>query len=214
MSMPKYPEWIESIISNAGLIRGLIVHGEVFDIRRNPLTLEYQRISSLVASLLEDGSFEKVIVWDPINSIRVSDQPIWDKLSSDFSPSSSCNLYPSAPGNEFGENISKENVSLDYFLSIVHYVLSNGSEENVAFVMDYANLALPSGQNMQIDDKRLVSRLVAALTESKDAHKNNANNIIVLISPTDTALPRISLPGSAFLKDISVPMPIAKERPS
>ena len=212
MSMTKCPEWIESIRSNAGLIRGLIVHGEVFDIRRNPSTLEYQRISNLVASLLEDGSFEKVIVWDPINSIRVSDQSIWDKLSSNFSPSSSSNLYPSAPGNEFGEVITKENISLEHFLSVVHSVLSNSSEENVAFVMDYANLALPSGQNMQVDDKRLVSRLVAALTESKDAHKNNRNNIIVLISPTDTALPRISLPGSAFLKDISIPMPSQNER--
>ena len=158
MSMTKCPEWIESIRSNAGLIRGLIVHGEVFDIRRNPSTLEYQRISSLVASLLEDGSFEKVIVWDPINSIRVSDQPIWDKLSSNFSTSSSSDLYPSAPGNEFGEVITKENISLEHFLSVVHSVLSNSSEENVAFVIDYANLALPSGQNMQVDDKRLVSR--------------------------------------------------------
>lgn len=212
MSMTKCPEWIESIVSNAGLIRGLIVHGEVFDIRRNPSTLEYQRISTLVASLLEDGSFEKVIVWDPVNSIRVSDQVIWNKLSSNVTPSTSNELYPSAPSDEFSEDITKEIVSVDSFLSVVHSVLSKNSEENVAFVMDYANMALPSGQNMQVDDKRLVSRLVAALTESKDAEKNNGNNIIVLITPTDTALPRTSLPGSAFLKDISVPMPSRVER--
>ncbi|WP_264214667.1 AAA family ATPase [Leisingera thetidis] len=206
------PVWLRSLETHAGLVSCLVVHGEVYDLRRNPWTTEYQRIPEMVAAALREGAFKSVIEWDPVTGVHGRDAAKWETLASSAGPTDARGAtYAVAPDARF-DSAEPSPVTVEDFVAIVLRVLSDKTAQPTAFVANLANFAFSFGQNPSQSERDLLAQLAKAIVGAAHPEDAGPKNLLVLITPAAHALPLSMLPGPAHLREVVVPLPDRQER--
>lgn len=207
------PTWLLSLEANAGLISCIVVNGEVHDLRRNPWTMEYQRVPQLVADAIREGAFKTVIEWDPVTGIQGRDAARWEDLARAVGPREpSGAAYAVAPEAHFDSGPQGASVTTEDFVAVMLAAMVNGTDRPTAFVVDLANFAFSFGQQPAQTERDLLARLAKAIIGRDTTEATGPRNLLVLISPTAHALPLSMLPGPAHVREVVVPLPDRDER--
>lgn len=207
------PTWLLSLEANAGLISCIVVHGEVHDLRRNPWTMEYQRVPQLVANAIREGAFKTVIEWDPVTGIQGRDAARWEDLARAVGPrEASGAVYAVAPEAHFVSGPEGSSVTTEDFVAVMLAAMVDGTDRPTAFVVDLANFAFSFGQQPSQTERDLLARLAKAIIGRDTTEATGPRNLLVLISPTAHALPLSMLPGPAHVREVVVPLPDREER--
>lgn len=207
------PTWLLSLEANAGLISCIVVHGEVHDLRRNPWTMEYQRVPQLVANAFREGAFKTVIEWDPVTGIQGRDAARWEDLARAVGPrEASGSVYAVAPEAHFVSGPEGSSVTTEDFVAVMLAAMVDGTDRPTAFVVDLANFAFSFGQQPSQTERDLLARLAKAIIGRDTTEATGPRNLLVLISPTAHALPLSMLPGPAHVREVVVPLPDREER--
>ena len=213
MSSSHRPIWLRSLEANAGLICCLVVHGEIHDIRRNPWTMEYQRVPRLVADAIREGEFKTVIEWDPVNGIQGRDAAKWEGLARAVGPIvPSGATYAIAPEAHFESDPKGGKVTAEDFVAVVLSAMVDGTDRPTAFVVNLANFAFSFGQQPSQTERDLLARIVKAIIGRETTETTGPRNLLILISQTAHALPLSVLPGPAHVREVVVPLPDRDER--
>ena len=201
------PTWLLSLEANAGLISCIVVHGEVHDLRRNPWTMEYQRVPQLVANAIREGAFKTVIEWDPVTGIQGRDAARWEDLARAVGPrEASGAVYAVAPEAHFVSGPEGSSVTTEDFVAVMLAAMVDGTDRPTAFVVDLANFAFSFGQQPSQTERDLLARLAKAIIGRDTTEATGPRNLLVLISPTAHALPLSMLPGPALVREVVVPL--------
>ena len=213
MSTVDRPTWLLSLEANAGLISCIVVHGEVHDVRRNPWTMEYQRVPHLVADAIREVAFKTVIEWDPVAGVQGRDAARWEDLARAVGPREvSGSSYAVAPDAHFDGGTQEEAVSVEDFVAVMLSAMVDGTDRPTAFVVNLANFAFTFGQQPSQSERELLARLNQAIVGRDTTEGTGPRNLLVLISPTAHSLPLSMLPGSAHVREVVVPLPDREER--
>lgn len=213
MSPVHRPTWLLSLEANAGLISCIVVHGEVHDLRRNPWTMEYQRVPQLVADAIREVAFKTVIEWDPVTGIQGRDAARWEDLAKAVGPrEASGAAYAVAPEAHFDSGSQRAHVTAEDFVAVMLAAMVDGTDRPTAFVVNLANFAFSFGQQPSQTERDLLARLAKAIIGRDMTEATGPRNLLVLISPTAHALPLSMLPGPAHVREVVVPLPDREER--
>jgi energy-coupling factor transporter ATP-binding protein EcfA2 len=213
MSPVHRPTWLLSLEANAGLISCIVVHGEVHDLRRNPWTMEYQRVPQLVADTIREVAFKTVIEWDPVTGIQGRDAARWEDLARAVGPREASGAsYAVAPEAHFDSGPQGASVTAEDFVAVMLAAMVAGTDRPTAFVVNLANFAFSFGQQPSQTERNLLARLAKAIIGRDSPEATGPRNLLVLISPTAHALPLSMLPGPAHVREVVVPLPDREER--
>lgn len=213
MSNVHLPVWLRSFQSYAGLVPCIVIHGEVYDLRRNPWTTEYQRVPQLVADTLREASFDVVIEWDPVTGVYGRDAASWEGLAKAIGPSETPGAtYAVAPDAQFDSAPQSNRVTVEDFVAVLLAALVDGTDRPTAFVVNLANFAFTAGQQPSQTERDLFARLAKAVIGPSSTEATGPRNLLVLLSPNAHALPLSMLPGSAHVREVVVPLPDREER--
>ena len=213
MSPGHRPIWLRSLEANAGLISCIVVHGEVHDLRRNPWTMEYQRVPQLVADAIREVAFKTVIEWDPVTGIQGRDAARWEDIARAVGPrETSGAAYAVAPEAHFDSGPQGAAVTAEDFVAVMLAAMVDGTDRPTAFVVNLANFAFSPGQQPSQTERNLLARLAKAIIGRDSPEATGPRNLLVLISPTAHALPLSMLPGPAHVREVVVPLPDREER--
>ena len=213
MSTMHRPVWLRSLEAHAGLISCIVVHGEVHDLRRNPWSLEYQRVPQLVAETLREGDFKTVIEWDPVTGIYGRDAARWEDIARTTGPvEAQGTAYAVAPDARFDSGPQLATVTVEDFVAVMLTVMADGTERPTAIVVNLANFAFSFGQQPSQTERYLLARLAKAIIGRDATEVTGPRNLLVLVSPNAHALPLSMLPGPAHVREVVVPLPDRDER--
>lgn len=213
MSTVHRPVWLRSLEAHAGLISCIVVHGEVHDLRRNPWSLEYQRVPQLVAETLREGEFKTVIEWDPVTGIYGRDAARWEDIARTTGPvEAQGTAYAVAPDARFDSGPQLATVTVEDFVAVMLTVMAEGTERPTAIVVNLANFAFSFGQQPSQTERYLLARLAKAIIGRDATEVTGPRNLLVLVSPNAHALPLSMLPGPAHVREVVVPLPDRDER--
>lgn len=213
MSTVHRPVWLRSLETHAGLVPCIVVHGEVHDLRRNPWTMEYQRVPLLVAETLREGPFETVIEWDLVTGVSGRDAARWEDLASAVGPAETQgSAYAIAPDEHFDSGPKSTRVTIDDFVAVMLTAMVDGTDRPTAFVVNLANFAFFSGQQPSQAERDILARLAKAIIGRADTEARGTANLLILVSPNAQALPLSMLPGPAHVREVVVPLPDREER--
>lgn len=207
------PVWLRSLDTHAGLVSCIVMHGEIHDLRRNPWTMDYQRVPQLIADALREGAFKTVIEWDPVTGIHGRDAAKWGGLAKAVGPAQAQGAaYAVAPDSQFDSGQEATTVTVEDFVAVCYSAMVDGTETPTAFVVDLANFAFSFGQQPTQTERDLLARLARAIIGGDPTEGTGARNLLVLVSPNAHALPLSMLPGSAHIRELPVPLPDREER--
>lgn len=213
MTSVHHPTWLLSLEANAGLISCIVVHGEIYDLRRNPWTMDYQRVPQLVADAIREVDFKTVIEWDPVTGIQGRDAARWEDLAKAGGPrEASGAAYAVAPEAHFDSGSQGASVTAEDFVAVMLAAMVDGTDRPTAFVVNLANFAFSFGQQPSQTERDLLARLAKAIIGRDTTEATDPRNLLVLISPTAHALPLSMLPGPAHVREVVVPLPDREER--
>ena len=207
------PVWLLSLEAHAGLVSCIVFHGEVHDLRRNPWTMEYQRVPQLVAEALREGTLKTVIEWDPVTGIHGRDAARWEDLARAAGSAEAQGApYAVAPETHFDSDPQRAPVTVEDFVAVVLAAMVDGTDRPTAFVVNLANFAFSFGQQPSQTERYLLARLAKAIIGRDPTEVTGPRNLLVLVSPNANALPLSMLPGPAYVREVAVPLPDREER--
>lgn len=207
------PVWLRSLESYAGLMSCIILQGEVYDIRRNPWTTEYQRVPQLVADALREGLFNTVIEWDPVTGIHGRDATKWEVMAKAVGPTEARgSAYAVAPDAQFDSEPTRVRVSLEDLVAVMLETMVVGGDRPTAFILNFANFAFAFGQQPSQSERDLLARLAKAIIGRDPTATTGPRSLLVLVSPNAHVLPLSMLPGPAYIRELVVPLPDREER--
>lgn len=213
MSTVHRPIWLRSLEANAGLVSCIVVDGEVHDMRRNPWTMEYQRVPQLVAEAIREVAFKTVIEWDPVTGIQGRDAARWEELARAVGPSEARGAtYAVAPEAHYDSEPQRASVTVEDFAAVMLAAMVDGTDRPTAFVVNFANFAFSFGQQPSQTERDLLARLAKAIIGRDSSEVTGPRNLLVLVSPSAHALPLSMLPGPAHVREVVVPLPDREER--
>lgn len=217
MATSEMPLWLETICTQVGLRPGIVLHGEINDIRRNPVTTEYERVPDLVSNMLRTLGYDVVIQWDRVTGIRGADASKWGGLIQAFAPSGTSGTAYSYNA-DFGlpDSGQSSQPSVDDFLSVVHHCMTRVTSSRIAFVVEWSQLLFaPSQQGGEAMRQQLT--LMARALRGPDLDENTLaegkqGNLLILTCRNPNSIPPEMLPGSAFVQELAIPLPDRSER--
>lgn len=213
MSTVHRPIWLRSLEANVGLVSCIVVDGEVHDMRRNPWTMEYQRVPQLVAEAIREVAFKTVIEWDPVTGIQGRDAARWEELARAVGPNEARGAtYAVAPEAYYDNEPQRAFVTVEDFAAVMLAAMVDGTDRPTAFVVNFANYAFSFGQQPSQTERDLLARLAKAIIGRDSSEVTGPRNLLVLVSPSAHALPLSMLPGPAHVRVVVVPLPDREER--
>uniref|UniRef100_A0ABX1PNS4 AAA domain-containing protein n=3 Tax=Aromatoleum TaxID=551759 RepID=A0ABX1PNS4_9RHOO len=181
--------------------------------RRNPWTMEYQRVPQLVAEAIREVAFKTVIEWDPVTGIKGRDAARWEELARAVGPSEARGAtYAVAPEAHYDSEPQRASVTVEDFAAVMLAAMVDGTDRPTAFVVNFANFAFSFGQQPSQTERDLLARLAKAIIGRDFSEVTGHRNLLVLVSPSAHALPLSMLPGPAHVREVVVPLPDREER--
>ena len=215
--------WIHNLRRQAGIRRGIILHGELLDICRDPGASSYSSVSDVVSKVLLESGFDHVVFWDPSAGVSNVTPAEWSELQQ----ATAAEPAREEDGDDYdtgnaGAGVEAQSVNLqnvddrDFFSVVCGHMLSN-SKKRVAFVADWSHYLF--GNSRALTDRErncllLVSRAVRNSPLAMDSPEALARptNLVVFLTQKIGSLPALLYQGNPSMTDITVPSPGRNER--
>jgi hypothetical protein len=220
MSEVKYPSWAVNLERQAGIRRGIILHGEILDVRDAEANGQYTSLLEVVQHVLKRKKFKDVIVWDRFKGVEGESQRAWDDLRRPTVPAiQGSGGVPYAMGQATAGQPTqgKRPASVEDALSIIHDRLVKPSGDSIAFILDWSNYLFGNANALSELERQWLLILGRAL---RDAPINlidiegmkSPGDLIVFMSPKSGSLPPALFQNNPSVAEILIPMPDRTER--
>jgi GTPase SAR1 family protein len=217
--------WLESFKREAGIRRGIVLHGDVLDVYASPENpAEYITMRDIVQKTLKAKGFKAAFVWDKQSGIHgdKQTQDIWNKVRNaatltavtsngeDYDLGGTINNTSSQNNNETVPDV-------DDFLSVVYKTLTNPNrEERYAFVLDWSQYLFGNAQSLSEQERQWLLILTKTLNNAPQPMSNDeldkpANLVVLLTSKLGNISP-VFYQSNASVREIVVPSPGRNER--
>ena len=216
--------WLENFGRQAGIRRGIFLHGDVLDVRYCQSTKQYRSILDIVTQALKNKGFEQVVVWDRFSGVENIKLDAWNSLvreatlgSAAATPSS--NDYDmgeiSTAASESSTGVSSPNA--EDFLAVVYHHMVNPKKSRCAFVLDWSQYLFGNANSLSEQERQLLLIVSKAIRNAPmqldDADSlSKPTNLIVLLCSKLGAIPSTLYQGNPAVEEIIVPSPGRLER--
>jgi ATP-dependent Clp protease ATP-binding subunit ClpB len=216
--------WLDNLRRQAGIRRGILIHGNVLDACYNPDTDDYRSVVDVVVRTLRGRGFEQVVLWDRFSGVQNIPPQIWNTMTKEatlgtVSRSPTGNEYDVGPrhpaGDQGAAGVARPNA--EDFFSVVYYHMINPKKERLAFVLDWSQYLFGSANALSEQERHwllILSKAIRNAPVSIDDADSLAKptNIIALICPKLGGIPPALYQGNPSLQEIVVPFPGRSER--
>lgn len=216
--------WLDNLSRQAGIRRGIIIHGEVLDVCYNPATQDYRSVLELIVQVIKRRGFDHVVVWDRFSGVDNIPVDAWNKLVNEatFGPAN-----PSQGDNDYDVGVRQpsrnENSrgaappNAEDFLAVVYFHMLNPKKERYAFLLDWSQYLFGNANSLSEQERQWLLIISKAMRNApiqiSDAESlSKPTNLIALVCPKLGGIPPALYQGNPSVQEIIVPPPGRIER--
>lgn len=220
MAEPISRPWLNQLRRQAGIRHGIVLHGEVLDVRRSEQASRYVPVLEVVREALAGVGFAEVITWDRFTGVDESSRDRWSKLRAASVGSGS---EAPAGATEYNVNRSQSrpaggrNNSVEDALAVIHARLTRPTTEPTAFIIDWSSYLFGNANALTELERTWLLILGRALREAPIELGDNLGmgrpgDLVVFVAPKIGALPPGLYHGNPSVSEVVIPLPDRGER--
>lgn len=217
--------WLTNLERQAGIRRGLVVHGNLLDVCFSKETNDYRSIIDVITGSLKKRGFDHVVLWDRFSGMHNIKSDIQETLVGEATNTSCLNPQGGSdydigsdapvPGN--ARNDSKIPPNAEDFLAVVHYHMLNPKRTRYAFVLDWSQYLFGNPNALSEQERQWLLILSKAIRNAPfrldDAEGlTRPTNLVVLVCTKLGGIPPSLYQGNPAVQEQLVPPPSRVER--
>jgi energy-coupling factor transporter ATP-binding protein EcfA2 len=216
--------WLLNLKRQAGIRRGVILHGEVLDVCYDVASAAYRPILDVVVRTLEDRGFHHVLVWDRFSGVEGIDGKVWSSLAHRAAFGSSPQEEDTDDDYDVGPCDTREDANTgvtptgtdDFLATLYHHMVQPG-KERIAFVMDWTQYLFGNANSLSEQERKwllVISKAIRnAPVPTDDVESlSKPTNLVVLLSQRLGAIPPALYQANPSIQEIVVPAPSRIDR--
>ncbi len=188
--------WLTNLDRQAGIRRGILVHGNVLDVCFCKETQDYRSVVEVITRSLKNRGFDHVVLWDRFSGVQNVPKDVRDSMIREATlftcakvpGGSDYDVGPDAPGQANAGRSGEARPNPDDFLAVVHHHMLNPQRTRYAFVLDWSQY---------LEDAESLSR---------------PTNMIALVCTKLGGVPPALYQGNPAVQELIVPAPGRIER--
>ena len=218
------PGWIEALLRESGIRRGIVLHGNVVDVVPDEQSGRWVPTLQAVVNTLTRRGFDHVVTWDRIEGPAGVEPAAWEALRNQGVP-----VAPRPVGAEeydVGDPAhppAKPLVSarpqasdpLEFFATVAYHLRHDGTRR-VAFVIDWSQYLFGTANALSEAERAWLLVLGKAVRDAAvsfdPAEISRPSNLLVLVCSRIGALPPSLYQHNPAVKDIAIPLPSRTDR--
>ena len=223
MSSTQENRWQKNLSRQAGIRRGLLIHGEILDVCYSELTRDYRPISEVIVQKLAASGFEHVILWDKFSGVSNAPETVWKGMRvaatcGDAFPASAASDYDIGPRNSAKEGSVKETAppSAEDFLAVVYHQMVNPTNERYAFVVEWSNYMFGNVNSLSEQERQWLLIIGKAIRNAPSPEDRKSlerpSNLFVFLCQNLNGIPPGLYQSNPAVTSIAIPSPGRIER--
>lgn len=213
--------WLDNLRRQVGIRRGIVLHGDLLDVRYDTKSSGYHPILSVVARTLKERGFEHVVIWDRYSGVSNVSNETWSALVQEATA-----LDGDDDGDEYdlGSNQSQLDQhqgvappSADDFLAVAYQHMLSPKRIRIAFVLDWSQYLFGNANALSEQERQwllVLSKAIrnAPLPLDDIEGLSRPTNIVVFLCQKLGTIPPALYQSNPAMTEISIPAPGRNER--
>lgn len=216
--------WLASLNRQAGIRRGVILHGDVLDVCYDARSSAYRPVLDVVVRTLKDRGFHHVVVWDRFSGVENVACDVWQSLVQEATFGASSEEGDSDDDYDVGardtqsnENVGATPQATDDFLAVVYHHMLRPKKERVAFVLDWTQYLFGNANALSEQERQwllIISKAIRNAPVATDDVESlsKPSNLVVFLCQKLGAIPPALYQANPSVYEIVVPSPGRLER--
>lgn len=219
-------EWQESFLRECGIRRGVILHGNVVDVVRDPDRPDnWVPTPQAVVGLLKARGYTHVVLWDRVSGLSGVDARTWRQLQAttvaapaqapagdDYDMGPAPTTAPSSPP------VAATVSPLDFLTVVAQHMRQPTGPDRIAFVLDWSQYLFGSANALSEAERGWLLLMGKATRDAAMslamADVERPQTMMVLLCHGLTVLPPALYLGNPLFKEITIPLPTRQMRES
>lgn len=220
--------WLKNLQRQAGIRRGIILHGDVLDACYNFKAQQYEPVLDVVIQTLNDRGFEDVVIWDRFSGVENISCDKWSKMIQEATFGASPlaeeaeedtdDDYDAGP-RDVPRNMTQGSAppNADDFLAVVYHHMLNPKKKPVAFLLDWSQYLFGNSNALSEQERQwllIISKAIrnAPVQLSSGEELSRPSNIVLLFCQTLGSIPAPLYLANPAVEEIVVSAPGRVER--
>lgn len=226
MAEDSYSMWLAALERQAGIRRGILVHGNVLDTCYCSDTSDYQPLVQTLAHALRRKGFDHVVVWDRFSGMDNVSAAVKDQLRRDAA-GLTCPSHGPASASESEYDVGPARTPpaspagntpedpADFFAVVYHHML-NQTRTRYAFVIDWSQYLFGNTNSLTEQERGWLLMLSKAIRNAPSAidgeSASRPQNTVILLCGKLGGIPPALYQGNPAIQEIAVPGPSRADR--
>lgn len=217
--------WLANLERQAGIRRGILVHGNVLDVSFCKETQDYRSVVEVITRSLKKRGFDHVVLWDRFSGVQNVTKEVRDAMIREATLAScpkvqggsDYDIGSDAPaqGNAGGSGEAPPNPN--DFLAVVHHHMLNPQKTRYAFVLDWSQYLFGNANALTEQERQWLLILSKAIRNAplplEDADSlSRPTNMLALVCTKLGGVPPALYQGNPSVQELIVPTPGRTER--